>query len=277
MRDVILLAKGDSRRSCPFDADEVWGLSNVFRCPEFKGKRIDKMFLFDPLPEQFIKDAKEVAPVVSWRDYADIKYPLEEIISRFNTKYFTNSICYMIAYAIYLKVPKIRLYGIDAAFGGIYSLEKSGVEYWLGRAEENGLAVEVSEGSNLLRTSTGDLYGEEVTGGKVPLFFCERLQLLNLIPRKGHYEDVAKAEDARWVFSIKENEGEKYGVKISKNSDGSISFFTPQEFAVELWLPNIVWDYVRDILIETEEKGELPVDASTVYEKLVLYGGSDWR
>lgn len=68
-------------------------------------------------------------------------YPLEEIISKFNSRFFTNSISYMIAYAIYKEYKKISLYGVDMDSAGEYEFERPSVTYWIGFAR--GLSLEV--------------------------------------------------------------------------------------------------------------------------------------
>ena len=267
--DVIILAKGESRRLCPFDADEIWGTTNVGSLPEFQNKRIDKVFAFDPLPTGYLEEMRAVAPIVSWQPYADIEYPLDDIIAKFHTCYFTNSVCYMIAYAMFCEIPLIRLYGVDASYGGIYALERSGIEYWIGRAQERGIEFQVSQGSHLLKNLTGKMYGKEHDENTL-LYFSERLQLLNLLPRKGGYDEIAGINLARWILSVKEDEGKRHGVTITKNADGSISFSYPSEFATEVWLPQAIRDYLASMLKGIEASGELPVDALSVYEKLVL-------
>ena len=278
MKDVIILAKGESRSLCPFDADEVWGVNDVGDLPDCKGKHIDMLFAFDPpelLPPGIIEGMKKVAPIMGRYPYADIQYPLAEIIERFNTSYFTNTICYMLAYAMFKDIPVLRLYGVDAAaYGGTYALEKSGIEYWLGRAQERGLAVQVSNGSHLLRTVNTKLYGERGEG-TILLYLSERLNLLNLLPRKGRYKEITKASLARGVFAVKSHEGETHGVKAAKLADGTVSFTCPKEFTTSIRLPQEIWDYIADILRRVESKGELPVDALSLYEKLVLAGKAD--
>lgn len=82
-------------------------------------------------------------------------YPLQEIITEYNSGYFACSIAYMIAYAMYKGVKKINLYGVDMSIGSEYQYERPSVLYWIGRAE--GLGVKVNTTIN-----TGNfLYGYE--------------------------------------------------------------------------------------------------------------------
>ena len=74
-------------------------------------------------------------------------YPLQEIIEKYQSRFFTNSIAYMIAYAIYLGFDKISLYGIDLDVDGEYSFERPSVTYWIGFAR--GLSIEVFIASDI--------------------------------------------------------------------------------------------------------------------------------
>ena len=62
------------------------------------------------------------------------KYPLDDIIESLKTDYFTNSISYMIAYAVYLGYESISVYGVDMAQEAEYAKERPSVEYFIGYA-----------------------------------------------------------------------------------------------------------------------------------------------
>lgn len=74
-------------------------------------------------------------------------YPLQSIISKFNSRFFTNSISYMIAFALYEGFEKISLYGVDMDSGSEYEFERPSVSYWIGFAR--GLSVEVNIASEI--------------------------------------------------------------------------------------------------------------------------------
>jgi hypothetical protein len=88
------------------------------------------------------------------------KFPLREIVKKFGITYFSNTICYMVAYAIYTGVKQLDLYGINMSFGSEYTEEKGGLEFWLGYAMGKGIKVNVhGESSQVLKTASGKLYG----------------------------------------------------------------------------------------------------------------------
>jgi hypothetical protein len=298
-KHVIILGKGNSGRICPFDADETWGVNNVAGqtvpcpdcdngkidnkpCPKCNGtnvllmypQKIHKLFAFDEsLEQQYTDEMKKYAPIVSFQKYADVKYPLEDILIEFNTRYFTNTISYMIAYAIHCKVKKISVYGVDVSFGAPYAQENRGVEYWMGRAEQCGIEVYCPDKSHLLRTVYGNLYGE-IGHCNMLLYVHERINLINLLPREGTYSDSIKAQNAWWVLFPKEDEAKAHGLQVQRGTDGSMSFgFLPGfngDYVSDVQMPPEVWAYLRELLRDLESKGKLPFGAISVYEKLIL-------
>jgi len=164
MKEVILLAMGDTGYQCPYDG-EVWGVNKGFK----KARKLDKLFMTDTRydawgDERFdLKRLKELeCPIVSLHSFKDVKtvrYPYKQIVERFGTEFFTCSICYMIAYALYKGYRSIRMYGVDMITKSEYRLEKGGVEFWVGMAKGMGVNVEISRGSAVCQTMTGVPYG----------------------------------------------------------------------------------------------------------------------
>jgi len=106
---------------------------------------------------------KRKIPVFLPRTYHNIptsmKYPLREIVAKFGITYFSNTICYMIAYALYKGVKSIDFFGVRMAYGSEYTNEKAGLEFWIGYAMGKGVKIKVHGESALLKTKTGRLYG----------------------------------------------------------------------------------------------------------------------
>lgn len=268
MKDLILLAKGATKNQCPFDGAEVWGVNDVGSSPEFKGKKIDRIFTFDPRSPEFLAEARSVAPIWSWRDYADVKYPLDDVIKHFKSQYFTNTISYMIALAVYEGFTRIRMYGVDAPYGGIYFMEKSGLEYWIGRAQEAGIEVITAEGSDLLRTHDGLLYGQRGSSS-IQMYLSERMFVMNMLPKEGSYDDVYMANLARWLVAVKVKEKEFHKIQLGSSPDGKIAYQCDHEFQATVHFPWWVLSYIKHILVQKEQQGKLPVYAIALYDKLV--------
>lgn len=200
-KTIIIMGTGNSVVQCDFKADEIWGVNGAYRVkeqmpPELAQKhfRIDKLFLFDTLfsPEgrlNFDIDSmndliKEYGcQLISLRDMKLGKhklncslYPYKKVAGRFDTNYFTDTITYMIAYALYkntylarnpagvvrLELARplnLRLFGVDMVTTIEYRSSKGGVEFWLGIARGLGCEVSVSKGSAILSNPRPAPYG----------------------------------------------------------------------------------------------------------------------
>ncbi len=69
-------------------------------------------------------------------------YPFKEVVNKFSKPYFTNTICYMIAYALLKGVRDIELWGVAQMGANEYLSERAGVEFWIGLAA--GMGVKIS-------------------------------------------------------------------------------------------------------------------------------------
>lgn len=81
-----------------------------------------------------------------------VVYPLEEVIKKTGTTYFTSSFDYMAAYALlyHLEVAdidEIQIIGFNFQGGEEYERQLPGASYWIGRLEGEGIKVSVQENS----------------------------------------------------------------------------------------------------------------------------------
>lgn len=189
-KEIIILALGTSRLQCPYDA-EVWSVNMGYQQIAHDHGRLDKIFMVHCQTY-----SKEGNPYFNWQHFREMKeagcdiinlhrvkgvpfrrYPFESVVEKLGLNYFSNTISYMIAYALYkytkkdngkltLKQPlKLRLYGVDMWEGGEYAQEKGGVECWLGYALGLGVEVVISLGSSLFLPFNGRPYGLEIPKG----------------------------------------------------------------------------------------------------------------
>uniref|UniRef100_A0A6M3LIN6 Uncharacterized protein n=1 Tax=viral metagenome TaxID=1070528 RepID=A0A6M3LIN6_9ZZZZ len=162
VKPLIILGMGVSHYACPYDK-EVWGVNLVYKF----AKRLDLLFFFDHPDNEGCINWKEFAeldvPKMSFWDLEGFKnvskYPLKEVIEHFNTRYFANSICWMLALALYKGYNHIEMYGVDHSAQSEYVLAKGCVEYWIGRAQQSGVKVLLPKKSALCKTLDGKLYG----------------------------------------------------------------------------------------------------------------------
>ena len=182
-------------------SDETWAinaLGSVIQC--------DKIFHMDDVRIQEIRAKalpesntaammewmrKTDIPVITSRphpDYPALKsFPLVEVLNEFNTGYFNSTAAYAVAYAIWIGVEKISLFGVDFTYPNAHDAEKGRacVEYWLGMASERGIRLVVPKTSTLLdalHSQAERFYGydtlelsiSQTTEGKIEIEFTER-------------------------------------------------------------------------------------------------------
>lgn len=186
MKDIIILGMGPSRAACPFDA-EVWGVNNGYRQVAKLGGKLDKLFIchrgqeLDYVGDEIFDfdELNELADlgveIMTLFDVKEIKkktrFSFRKLATRFNTRYFTDSLAYMVAYALYLNTSKykgklklkepmrIRLYGCDMHSQDEYNTERGGIEYFIAIAKTIGVDVWVHPDSALCKTENGHPYG----------------------------------------------------------------------------------------------------------------------
>jgi len=92
-------------------------------------------------------------------------YPLKEVVKDTGLCYFNNTVPYAIAFAVYQRVAKLYLYGIDYSYKSNLVMAEAGracAEFWLSAAIARGMKVEVAHDSTLLDTNVPEaekLYG----------------------------------------------------------------------------------------------------------------------
>jgi hypothetical protein len=165
---VNIVGTGAGWEDAPLD-ELSWGINDGALLRSF-----DTVFNMHDLTRQdylkvFAKSLDAVrrtdTPLMTLSEYPDIPssqaYPLQEVMARFDTDYFANGICYMIAYALYTGKTQIDFYGVNMTSSHEYlTLERPCVEYWLGRAEGMGVKCNVHGlHSTILGTSDSRLYG----------------------------------------------------------------------------------------------------------------------
>ena len=169
MKTATIIGMGATLIKCPFEDDsEIWAMNQTYQV----AKRIDRLFISDPrlnFRGGENHDYEELnslgIPIVSLHHFPEIEnfeaFPYDEIVEEFGSEFFTNTVCYMVAYAIYKKYDKIRFYGIDMATEMEYRIERGGVEFWVGVAIGRGMKFENTKGSMVCKPIMGVPYGHK--------------------------------------------------------------------------------------------------------------------
>ena len=160
MIEVIILGHGPTNIQCDYHC-ETFGINNTYSF----ARRLDKLFVFDPISTiEFNFDQLKQVPCIvttlAYPQFSNIEvYPIKEILRKFRTTFFSNGVCYMIAYALYKEYEKIFFYGIDMMTTNTYMFEKGGVEYWMGIAHAMGVPIINTKESATGKTIDGKMYG----------------------------------------------------------------------------------------------------------------------
>ncbi len=210
MKNVIILGTGGSLHFCDFNYrngkklpnSEVWGVNGSYSVygivPDAHKDKfsMDKLFMGDTLfsheqgtlnfdidvmnkfSEKYKCQMYSLHKMKLGKHVLNAKpYPYARIVNYFHTDYFTDSVCYMLAFLLYthtylarnpqgivrpeLREPvNIRFFGIDMSTNREYSQSKGGVEYWLGMAWALGCTFENTTGSTILMNPCGVPYGK---------------------------------------------------------------------------------------------------------------------
>lgn len=158
----------------------VYCLNDFVKTDRYR-RKMDRLFIMDILDEKpqvisNIDDLGEIiarinqmrVPLVAPYRYAEIPlseaFPLEECVKQFGHAYFTNTICYMIAYALLQKPREIHIFGVNQAGSHEYNEERGGVEYWIGQAIGRGVKVFINGKQSQLLKYKGR-YGNNILYG----------------------------------------------------------------------------------------------------------------
>ncbi len=223
LQDLIILGCGPTYVECDYHC-ETWGVNGTYTF----AKRLDKLFMTDgpDVMDDDILNAnniakyggvliladkfKEVMPAYNKAGVNVEVYPIDDVLDKFPTRFFSNTIAYMIAYALLGNkiildtlesrprvvdgFNKIYFYGIDMMTNTTYIQEKGGVEYWMGIALGMGVDIVNTKGSATGKTWNGKMYGW--WGQRLDEMAKERLftpwELVRAVP------DIAPI-DSEWV------------------------------------------------------------------------------
>ena len=185
LRELIILGQGPTRVECKYHC-ETWGVNGGYVFAE----RLDKLFMCDTLEGEILTEEYNVEKLLEFKgtlvlpkpfpvfDGLNIPveiYPIDEVLAKFPTRFFSNTIAYMMAYALlHTKTiqesndpmpkvvegyKKIWFYGMDMMSNSSYMQEKGGVEYWMGVALGMGVELTNTNGSATGKTWDGKMYG----------------------------------------------------------------------------------------------------------------------
>jgi len=164
MSKVVLIGMGDGFMDAPeYGSCELWGITSVLLwrwvnltvdMNDHSGLRWGKSRKL--LNDKVIAKSKEFnIPYIGLKEY-----PIDEIIEAFNTDFFSNTVDYAIALAVYRGFTEIDLHGVTLDGSGEYLKYQPGVNFWCGVAKGRGIKLTVyGKNTTVMRTEEGLLYG----------------------------------------------------------------------------------------------------------------------
>ena len=158
---VAIIGKGKSWVDAPYDI-EAWGITQLVLW-RYVDLVID-MNVYDDLRWGKMERMQNMAAIQKCKNenipYIGLgDYPKDKIVECFNTDYFSNTVDYAIALALYRGYKQIDLYGINFTLDSEYAYQKPGMDFWCGVAKGMGVRITSHGESELMKTKDRLMYG----------------------------------------------------------------------------------------------------------------------
>jgi len=195
--ELIVIGGGTPCTPIEHKNKEIWWMGKDFFTHKNKVKfRPDYLFeihgqdIFERRPIYYDQLLKTDIPIICQHGgfgfQNPIVYPLNEIILKFSSKYFTQTLSYIIALALFLGYKKLWFYGFNMMIFHDWILRQS-AEYWFGRVQQAGVEVHLEPTSDLLKCK---LYGYEANNELSMQFSDARQKLINKAYDSNSLEEI---------------------------------------------------------------------------------------
>lgn len=164
MSKVVIIGNGDGFMDAPeYGNEELWGITSLILWRDVN--LVIDMNVYDDLRwgisqkrlhERVLERVKKFnTPYIGLKEY-----PIDDVIEKFNTDYFSSTVDYAIALALYRDFTEIDLYGVTLDRSGEYIKLQAGVNFWCGVAIGRGVKLTIyGKNSTVMKTEDGLLYG----------------------------------------------------------------------------------------------------------------------
>ena len=196
--------------------DEIWCINSAGLVYP-----ADRIFALDPASRFFDSDdaGKQTKAMIKLMSESDVpiytceedpriknpvRFPVEEVCNATKCAYMNNTVAFAIAYALYNKVARIDLFGIDFSYKENMHFAEAGracVEFWISKCMSEDIIVGISGRSTVLDSNvpaTEKLYG-----------FHRLDKPLVAVPHEGRF--------IIGPFDEINNQLEEYGLKINED------------------------------------------------------------
>lgn len=158
--EVILLGKGKGWRDAPRDI-ETWGITQQLTDrPISRIIDMNDYALWGKLEEKRDKASRVRATELGIPYYDLETYPYQTIIEFFKTDYFSSTVDYAIALALYEGYKHLHFWGINMELESEYEYQTPGANFWCGMAMGMGAKITIhGMWSTILKNKDGKVYG----------------------------------------------------------------------------------------------------------------------
>lgn len=175
--DLLEMTTAHQPPASVMDCDEVWGMNGGVN--HFAGRvQYDVLWVMDYLDGEQAREpeyarrisawqARNGSPVITsqagqwqWKPSTPIyEYPIDEVVRCVgpDNAYFHNSIPYILAYAYFIGVSRLVLFGADYSHEAIKRREedRANAEYWVGWCRAKNMNIQLPETTTLCNVSRG--------------------------------------------------------------------------------------------------------------------------
>lgn len=166
---VNIIGKSKTWIDAPYDNTETWGITQLLlqrNCDLVIDMNVYKDGRWG---ERERADAELVRTLcrVNKIPLVDLKtYPLAEVMERFDTDYFSSTVDYALALALYRGYTDINLYGMTMNADTDYYKIKCGADFWCGYAKGMGAKITVHGETSIMKTTDRLIYGYDIPQGE---------------------------------------------------------------------------------------------------------------
>ena len=172
--NIAIVAMGESQLDYHLaishgnEFDEVWAINAMAGI----ARQVDRTFMLDPASRfldtddagsqtKLMRKVLKTHPGPIYTCELDercenlVEFPLLEVVEATGSAYLSNTGCFAIAFAMYNKVGRINMFGVDFTYKGNLHFAEAGracVEFWLSKCITSGIVVSVAPRSGLLDT-----------------------------------------------------------------------------------------------------------------------------
>ena len=172
--NIAIVAMGESQLDYHLsichgnEYDEVWAINAMAGI----ARQVDRTFMLDPASRfldtddsgsqtNLMKKVLKTHPGPIYTCELDercnnlVEFPLLDVVKDTGSSYLNNTVCFAIAFALYNRVGRLNMFGVDFTYKGNLHFAEAGracVEFWLSKCITAGMVVSVAPRSGLLDT-----------------------------------------------------------------------------------------------------------------------------